>query len=74
MSERKYQDDDIEIWGNLEPICPHCGHEQEMTDLNDEFDKFENDQVIKTDCDYCGKDFHIQLNMPVKYNTFVDIE
>lgn len=74
MVVRKYEDDDIELWGNSNPICPYCGHEQEMTDLNNEFEDFRDEEVIKTECDSCERDFHIQLNMPVRYNTFVEID
>jgi hypothetical protein len=71
---RKYDDDDMELWGNSFPICPHCGHEQETTELNSEFEDFQDDEVIKTECDSCDEDFYIQLNMPVRYNTFVDMD
>lgn len=74
MTNKKYEDDDIALWGNVEPICPHCGHEQEMTDLNGEFECFEDEEIIKTYCDSCEEGFHIQLNMPITYKTFVAMD
>jgi len=73
MSERKFQDDDIDIWGNPVPICPYCGHGQDVTELNSEFEEFIDDEIIETECDSCEKNLYIQLNMPIKYNTFVDV-
>lgn len=71
MSEQKYEDDDIKLWGNSQPICPHCGFEQETTDLNGMFDNFQDEEVVETECDNCEKEFYVKLNMPVRYNTFV---
>lgn len=72
MTERRYEDGDIALWGNVEPVCPHCGHDQETTDLNSEFEDFKDGDTIETQCDHCEKEFYVKLNMPVRYNTFVD--
>jgi len=74
MSKRLYQDNDIKLWKNQYPICPHCGEEQEVTDLNRCFEIFEDEEVIETECDHCEKDFYVQLNIPTNYNTFVGQE
>ena len=72
MNNRKYQDDDISIWGNEEPVCPFCGENQETTDLMQEFNDLMDEEPIDIRCQSCDEEFKVQLNVSVKFNTFVD--
>lgn len=73
MSERKFQDDDIELWGNTKPLCPYCGTKQDPTDILQEADVF-NDEPEEIWCQKCDKPFYMQFNTTVRFNTFVDID
>lgn len=72
VTEQRYKDSDITLWGNAEPVCPYCGSEQETTDLNGMFDDFKDEDTIQTECDNCEKEFFVELNMPVRYNSFAN--
>jgi transcription elongation factor Elf1 len=72
MSERKYQDGDIRLWGNVEPVCPHCGHEQETTEIHVHFDEFDDEEIGEMECDSCEEEFYLQLRISHEFTTYVD--
>ncbi|OLS34200.1 hypothetical protein BTR22_19115 [Alkalihalophilus pseudofirmus] len=73
IKERKYDDDDIKLWGNYKPICPYCGEEQETTELG--FESFSDGEILEgVECDHCEEYFKIELNLSIRYNTFVDFD
>lgn len=71
--ERLYENDDLALQFNKNPICPFCGSEQETTDLDfmlDDIDDWWNG--LEIECGVCSEEFTVERYIEVTYTTRVE--
>ena len=62
-------DDDIDLWHNTWPVCPHCGYTDQDAwelDLGSGMGEEGSDDIK---CQSCGKDFHCERGVDIWYTT-----
>lgn len=66
--ERLYENNDLALQFNKNPVCPFCASQQETTDLDFMLDDSEE---VETECDVCNGEFTVERYIEVRYTTLV---
>lgn len=67
--------DDVDCWGNSNPVCPHCGETFDLGRHDRSMDvSYEDGGHSEWECDSCGKTFVSVTSVRYYYHTAINEE
>lgn len=65
----KVIEDEVDLWHNEYPVCPHCGYIHEDDYIDVDLEDLFNQRDIDWVCDSCGKTFSFRGSVEITYTT-----